>query len=373
MSGDELDLSELLAPLEEGDGSGEDLRGDYSATSVYQRLRDARSDARADERARDSEEGGNMLVAEGWRIVRRLGAEALATRSKDFEVAVWLTEALVRLNGLAGLTLGTELLSGLLDAFWDSGFPQPDEDGVEARAAPLGGLSGAEADGTIMQALRRTPLFRRPSGETLSLYQYEAALETAGIADEARREQRLSVGVLPLETIETEARFGRDTLSALIAQAGEARAAWQRFQDQLDARFGQEAPPSRRVADVLERLAEVAGRLGGQARTAGDASAEGADASSHAESAPQSRPAGGAAGAVAGREDALRQLDQIAAFFQRTEPHSFLAYTLADAVRRGRLSLPELLHEVLPDEAARNAMLTALGIRAETLEQRADE
>lgn len=368
MSGDELDLSALLAPLEAPEGSGEDLRGDYSAASVYQRLRDARSDARAEERARDSEEGNESLIADGWRVVHRLANEALTTRSKDFELAVWLTEALVRLNGLAGLTLGAELLAGLLEDFWDSGFPQPDDDGFEGRAAPLGGLSGADADGTIMQALRRTPLFRRPSGEVLSLYQYEAALETAGIADEARREQRVSLGVLPLETIETEARFGRGALSSLIVQARQARAAWQRFQERLDARFGSEAPPSRRVADVLERLAEVAHRLGGDAQGAGDASAEAAPAD--AASATQST-SGGTTRGVTGREDALHQLEQIAAFFQRTEPHSFLAYTLADAVRRGRLSLPELLQEVLPDEVARTAMLTALGIRSETLEQSA--
>lgn len=370
MSGDELDLSALLAPLETSEGGGEDLRGDYSAASVYQRLRDARSDARAEERARDSEEGNESLIADGWRVVHRLATEALTTRSKDFELAVWLTEALVRLNGIAGLTLGAEVLAGLLEGFWDTGFPQPDEDGFEGRGAPLGGLSGAEADGTIMQVLRRTGLFRRPGGEMLSLYQYEAALETAGIADEARREQRLSLGVLPLETIEAEARFGRGALSSLIVQARAARAAWQRFQDQLDARFGSEAPPSRRVADVLERLMDVAHRLGGDAQGAGDTSADGTPAPADAASAAQSA-SGGMTRGVTGREDALHQLEQIAAFFQRTEPHSFLAYTLADAVRRGRLSLPELLQEVLPDEVARTAMLTALGIRSETLEQSA--
>jgi type VI secretion system protein ImpA len=61
-------------------------------------------------------------------------------------------------------------------------------------------------------------------------------------------------------------------------------------------------------------------------------------------------------------------LEEIAAFFRRTEPHSFLAYTLTDAARRGRMPLPALLAEVLPDDAARSAMLTALGIRAGTLD-----
>jgi type VI secretion system protein ImpA len=65
------------------------------------------------------------------------------------------------------------------------------------------------------------------------------------------------------------------------------------------------------------------------------------------------------------RETALRELDRIAEYFRRTEPHSPLAYTLDEAVRRGRMSLSELLAEVLPDAAVRNAMLVRLGIRPE--------
>ena len=62
-------------------------------------------------------------------------------------------------------------------------------------------------------------------------------------------------------------------------------------------------------------------------------------------------------------EDAIRQLEDIANFFRKTEPHSPLAFTLDDAVRRARLPLPELLAEVLPDYSARRMLLTALGIR----------
>ena len=62
------------------------------------------------------------------------------------------------------------------------------------------------------------------------------------------------------------------------------------------------------------------------------------------------------------REDALRQLGEITAFFRRTEPHSPLAYTLEDAVRRARLSWPEWLEEVVPDQQQRQQILMRLGI-----------
>jgi type VI secretion system protein ImpA len=305
--------------------------------------------------------------------VRRLAVEALTNSTKDFEIAAWLTEALVRQEGLAGLSAGARVLAGLLEQHWDAGFPQPDEDGLEGRAAPLGGLAGGDTDGTVMQALRRASLFRRPSGEGFSIYQYEASADTAGISDETRREQRFSQGVIPLETAETEAKFDRPGLRAMAVLAKETRAAWQLFQDQLDARFGYDSPPTRRVAEVLDRMAEVAIRLGGAPEEGGGMMV--AEDGSPAAPGQPAMAVAGMGGAIvlpgfnlAGREQALKTLEQLAEFFQKTEPQSFLAYTLSDAVRRGRMSLPELLAEVMQDEGARTAMLTALGIHPRAMD-----
>lgn len=69
------------------------------------------------------------------------------------------------------------------------------------------------------------------------------------------------------------------------------------------------------------------------------------------------------AGQIASREDALRVLETLATFFRRTEPVSPLSYTLEEAVRRSRLTWPELLDEIVADRDSRNAILTSLGIR----------
>jgi type VI secretion system protein ImpA len=371
MSDDVVDVAALVAPLASGDGAGEFLRDDKSPTSLYYRLRDAISGARDEDRARDSQEDSEGAVSEGWRQVRKLAVEALTDRTKDFEVAAMLTESLVRLEGLRGLTASARVMAGLLEHHWDAGHPQPDEDGLDGRSYPLGGLDGGDRDGTIMQPLRRVVLFDRPGGGRLTLHQYDTAMETAGIADEERRERRYAQGVLPLDTIETEAKFRRDDLVRLAADVAAARAAWRAYADQADARFGMEGPSTRRVADVLDRMAEIAQRLSGpMAEAPAGVAAEGV-----APAAASGGPVAGvaavagftvAAGTVATREQALQTLEQISEFFQKTEPHSFLAYTLADAARRGRMTLPQLLAEVLQDETARTAMLTALGIRPTT-------
>ncbi|HRJ61982.1 MAG TPA: type VI secretion system protein TssA, partial [Azospirillaceae bacterium] len=68
-------------------------------------------------------------------------------------------------------------------------------------------------------------------------------------------------------------------------------------------------------------------------------------------------------GVIASREDAFRALLQIADFFRKTEPHSPISYTLEEAVRRGRMTLAELLEELITDESARKHFLVASGVR----------
>ncbi|MDP3418723.1 type VI secretion system protein TssA [Falsiroseomonas sp.] len=370
MSEDPIDLEALLAPLDSGEGgAGADLRGDFSPTSPYQRLRDARAAARAEERARDSEGDTESPPAEAWRDVARIGQEALATRSKDFEVAAWLTEALVRQAGLGGLAAGAKLITGLCEQYWDAGFPQPDEDGLDARAAPIGGLAGSGSDGTVMQPLRRLPLFRRTDGTPLGLYQWDQAEETAGIVNEERLAARRAAGVPELATLQAEARMDRAFLSGVGQAATTARDTWLAMEQATDNRFGSEAPATRNVTRLLDRIIEVVGSLGGAPAEVAPvaAAAAPAPAAGTAAAAPVAAPGGPAV--LASREDALRELGRIAEYFRRTEPHSPLSYTLDEAVRRGRMTLAELLAEVLPDTEARHGLLARLGIRPEELSE----
>ncbi len=360
-----IDLAPLLAPLAAGDlGAGVDLRQDYSATSPYQRLRDARGAARAEERSRDAEDDSEGPVPDGWRDVLAIGQEALSQHSKDLEISAWMTEALVRMHGLPGLIAGASLLTGLCDNFWEACFPLPDEDGLEGRASPIEGLSGSSADGTIMQALRRLPLFHRADGSPFGLYQWEQAEQTAGLPED-RRDARYAAGVPELSTLEAEARLDKAFLSGTWQTATAALQAWRSMVATVDKRFEGEAPSLRKVTQLLEQVLAVTKRLGGapQVAEARDDTANEAAPGTATASAPGD---GGKRGSLQTREDALRELDRIAEYFRRTEPHSPLAYTLEEAVRRGRMTLSELLLEVMPDQEARNSVLSRLGMRTET-------
>ncbi len=53
-------------------------------------------------------------------------SDALLRRSKDVRPAVLLLRASTRLQGLTGFVAGLQLLTGLLDTFWDGIHPKLD-------------------------------------------------------------------------------------------------------------------------------------------------------------------------------------------------------------------------------------------------------
>ncbi len=355
-----FDLEALLAPIAGEVPAGADLRQDFSPQSTYYRLRDARAEARAAERAAESDPAAEGAPPVQWRSIRELASKALAERSKDLEIAAWLTESLLRIEGLAGLAAGAALMSGLVQRYWADGlYPAADEEGIATRVAPVTGLNGEGGDGTLIQPLRKLMLCRRRDGTPLPYWQYEQAAEVQGIGDAARRQARIDAGVIPLEELEQDVRAaGPAHFAALREACRGALEGWRGLSDVFDAAAGVDGPPTGRVREILDQVATVVTRYAPPETAAAEAAAEGAEAA-----AGGGAPAAAPAAPVETREGMLAELDRIAAFFRRTEPHSPLAYTLEEAARRGRLPWPELLSELVPDNNTRTAILSSLGIK----------
>jgi type VI secretion system protein ImpA len=363
---DGFDLERLLAPIPGDAPQGSDIREDYTAQSPYSRLRDARSEARDAEKLQDAGSDDARDPTPLWRTVRDVGLKTLAETAKDLEVAAWLTEAYVRSHGLAGLAAGAKLIAGLAEQYWDDVYPLPDDYGVETRVAPVTGLNGREGNGSLIQPLHRLPLFMRPDGTEIALYQYESSAQL-GTLDAARRQARLAAGAIAFEDLEKEARSqGARTFAALRSDAREALAAWQAMAAVLDEKASEDPPSTSTVRDMITHVLEIANRY---APAEADAPAD-AVLGDATDEAPGAALGGGGIGGIAvptgqvvSREDALRALENLATFFRKTEPVSPLAYTLEEAVRRSRMTWPELLEEIVADRDSRNAILITLGIR----------
>ncbi|WP_144299535.1 type VI secretion system protein TssA [Elioraea rosea] len=371
MAIDGFDLERLLAPIEGENPAGNDPRADYSATSPYNRLRDARSEARAAERAMDAA-AEEATVPPQWRTIRELADTLLAEQAKDLEVAAWYTEALLRSQGFAGLAAGFQLMGGLVERFWEGLYPLPDEDGMLTKVAPVTGLNGEGGDGALTQPIRKVPLFRMGDGSPLALWQIEQA-DALESLDEERREARVAAGALTADAVaKAAAAVPAAHWLGLASALREASEGWTALGAALDERAGADAPPTSAVRELLQNALAVVTRLAGDKLAAAEEQQE-ADEAGEGEGEGEDAGAGGGGGGgraratrpgeIASREDALKMLEEVARWFRRVEPHSPLSYTLEEAVRRGRMSLPDLLAELMPDETTRSGFLSSLGIR----------
>lgn len=358
-----FDLAALLEPIPGDAPQGIDIREDFSAQSPYNRLRDARSDARDAEKMIDNGDPNAGDPAPMWRTVREVGLKTLRETAKDLEVAAWVTEACVRSHGLAGLYAGASLIKGLAEQYWDGLFPLPDDYGIETRIAPVTGLNGRDGNGSLIQPLYKLHFFDRPDGTPVTFFKYQSSEQLASLPQE-RRDARIKAGAIPWDAMENEARTaGIAALGQVRDEATAALDAWVAMAATLDEKASEDPPSTSHVRDMLRQIHAITIRYAPAPAAVVEAAATEAEAVE----------AGG--GAVAGpvgfspvartvtREDALKSLENIATFFRESEPASPLAYTLDDAIRRAKLSWPELLKEVVPDANVRQAILTALGIR----------
>ena len=364
-----LHLDDLLQSLSNESPSGQDPRLDLTPRSLYFRLRDARSEARAEERLADNDPSAPDGAGRHWKTVHDLAVETLATSAKDIEVAAWLTESMVRSHGLPGLTAAAHLLHGLIEQFWDDGlYPVAEEDDPEGRVVAIAGLNGQESNGTLMQPLRKIVLFDSATSEPIRFWQFEEAEEVAALNDANRRKQRMAGGVLALADLEAEARgAGRIMLRRVGQDVTQAVAAWRALDTMLLNKAGSAAPSTRRILDLLEKLRRLVERYAGPIETAATNEAdEVPDGPMEADGGPGRATATVArvlAEATYDRAALLQEITRIASLFRTNEPNSPLSYTLDDAVRRARLGWPELLREMMPELAPRTALLSSLGIR----------
>ena len=121
-----VDLDVLLQPISDDNPSGESLR--YSG--IYDEISEAR---RADDNLNQGAWQSELKVADYRRVID-LAVPALSSQSKDLQIAAWLSEALVKQHGFAGLRDSLKLMAGFQENFWETLHPEVDEGDQEGRA-----------------------------------------------------------------------------------------------------------------------------------------------------------------------------------------------------------------------------------------------
>src|SRR5262249_36782170 len=153
-----------------------------------------------------------------------------------------------------------------------------------------------------------------------------------------------------------------EELSADIDGAAQALAG---LEQAVDAHFGREAPSLLAVRKALDDCRTLVGGITKRKRElepGAQDSAETGGAEPAADGASWTAPKGDAG--LGDRQEALRQLAAVAAFFRRTEPHSPVSYLVQRAVQWGRMPLDDWLREVIHDEGVLAHVRETLGLKA---------
>ncbi len=368
-SPDTLDFESLLSPIEGDTATGPDLRKDFSPDAIYRSIKAARYAARRVETRAvwDDDDAGEKP---DWRPVLDESPRVLATTSKDLEIAAWLTEALVRQHGFAGLRDGFRLCYELVDRYWDQLHPIPDaddavdEDEPPFRVSALVGLNGSDADGTLIAPILSVSIVEGGEFGPLGVSVYDQATNIEQIGDAAEQAKRLEHGAVSIVDFkkaisDSSATFYQTMLEDLTS----AQTYFDQLCTVLDSRCGDRlAPPSSNIRDALDQCKRVITSVSADILAAAGigVTVEEGDGDTGDEGDSGGRP--GRSGPIRTREEAFATLHTIAQFFRETEPHSVLPFQLEECVKWGRMDLPQLLKELISDSSTRDDFFRRVGI-----------
>lgn len=324
------DFYRLLAPLDGQSKTGIDLRLD----PIYHAI----GEARREENARLPQGVWTHDVKRSdWALVEQLCTDVLLARSKDLQIASWLTEAWVHRLSFDGLAPGLGLLNGLCRRFWIDLHPQIEDGDLTSRLAPFEWLNTR-----IPILLRSLPIVVAANGPeesyTWTDYINAQLLEGLRQRDPKAVERSEAAGAVTLASFaaarsRTDTTFWRQLNRAFDA----ALKALATLDQTLVELCGHDAPGLGGVGDALRDLSNLIAVALGERETRPAAPPRPARPQAPANAvAPTST-------AITTREQAYAQLVAIADFLQKLEPHSPTPYLIRRAIEWSHLSFAELL------------------------------
>jgi type VI secretion system protein ImpA len=326
-----VDVPLLLAAVSATSPCGEDM--EYDA-QFLQLERDAKGQP-------ERSMGDSILPAEppDWRSIQQQSL-ALLQRSKDLRITHFLLQSALALQGVAGLADALTLINALLREYWADLHPHLDADDDNDPTVRINALSGLTSDATI-RLLRESILTRSRTFGPVSL---RAALNASGLMsfpDEQLGAQQLNAAFLDSDPEQLQAT--RDALSTARAAC---EAIEQQVSDQVGSAQGVDLSllkqPLKQALQILSQFVPSNETGNREPEAVSDDNAPSVDFAA-APVAP--RPSGD----IASRDDVLRSLDKILAYYSRYEPSSPLPVLLNRAKHLVHADFAAIVRNLIPD------------------------
>lgn len=289
--------------------------------------------------------GDTVIASEppDWRDVENK-AHSLLSRTKDLRIAGLLCRAITSLRGMEGAADAIELIAGMIEGYWPTLHPLP-EDGDHFMR--LNALAFLDDSGGFLLQMRQTPLVRTPLGAVL-VRDAEALIKGMPLAPNCTLSgEQIRIGV-----------------AKAWAQGDESLKCVSRIQSALQriaSGCAQHLPETQRPAlDTFRALMKVVAEVlpaSANASHAQAAAVQDERAGSSGQDPQGSAPAAGP-GPLRTREDAIAQLMRAAEFLESTEPTNPAPLLIRRAVRLMQMGFIDIVRELSPDSIAQIENIT---------------
>jgi type VI secretion system protein ImpA len=325
-----VDVPLLLAAVSATSPCGEDLEYD---PAYLQLERDAQGQP-------ERSMGDSILPAEPpeWRSIQQQSLDLLQ-RSKDLRITHFLLQSSLALQGVTGLASVLTLINELLRQYWAELHPRLDADDDNDPTVRINALAGLTSDDTI-RLLRESILTRSRAFGPVSL---RAALNASGL--QSFSGENLGTEQLAGAFLDSDA----EQLAATRAALNEARAACEAIEQQVSDQVGSAqgvdlSPLKHPLKQALQVLAQFAphGEGSSDPEAVSDDSATPVEYAA-APTAPRNN------GDIANRDEVLRSLDRILAYYTRHEPSSPLPVLLNRAKNLVHADFAAIVRNLIPD------------------------
>jgi type VI secretion system protein ImpA len=267
-----------------------------------------------------------------WTELKERSLDALK-QSKDLRLLAYLSAALLRIDGLASFAESLSVASQWLEAYWEQTYPPVDGDGILRRNA----LNCFADPMAIVDRVRRVPLVTSRQHGAFSLRDIDLATGqgTPGKGEGRPDEAQINAAFagLPIED-----------LTGLLERVSVAARGLKTIETRMRSEIGDEAAPD--FAALTTQLAKIEKVLRTQLALRPGAAVDGVDGAT-AEGSAGSGP--GFSGAIRSREEAVRALDAVSAFFRTHEPSSPVPLFCDRAKSLVSKGFLEVLEDIVPD------------------------
>ena len=338
-------IQDFLNPIEGTNPSGQSVRED----PVFAEIQGARA---ADDPSLPRGVWERDLKKADWQKVSDGCQNVLLTKSKDLQVAIWLMEAQMYINGVEGLARGLILLGALSDQFWDTVFPLMEDDDIEYRTNLF-----AWVNKRLSQPLRLTAISNPDNGDAYSWADWEKAQLENEHSKTAKGKSAGLLGKIKQSIDATDIAFYQN----LWADLSDAESALDYLCGIVAEKFDEDAPSMAVMRDTLVLIRTMI-EVQTDGRVMPNELEVNEDLLETEPTLPGDAKVASSPSEISDRQRAYMLLAEAADFIARDDPHSPVPYLVYKAIDWGRLGTSELYEEIFIRSGGSINIFELLGI-----------